>query len=66
MGADGIFRGYGIDPLLRPHLMERPSIYEVVKFSKDREAGERLDSYLVQGLLSPDEVLRVRDELYSA
>ncbi len=48
--------------MLRPRLMDRPSIYKVVKFTKDRETGERLDTYLVQDLLSPDEVLRIRDK----
>ena len=48
--------------ILRSRLMDRPSIYKVVELTKDRETGARLDTYLVQDLLSPDEVLRIRDK----
>ncbi len=48
--------------ILRSRLMDRPSIYKVVEFTKDPETGERLGAYLVQDLLSPGEVLLIRDK----
>lgn len=48
--------------ILGSRLRDRPSIYKVVKFAKDPQTSERLGTYLVQDLLSRDEVLRIRDK----
>ena len=47
--------------LLRMRLADRPSIYRVVKLSEDRKTLERNDIYLVQDLLSLDDIIRIKD-----
>ena len=48
--------------LLKARLADRPSIYKVVKMGRDLEIHSKKDTYLVQDLLSPDYVIRIRDK----
>ena len=47
--------------LLRMRLADRPSIYRVVKLSEDRKTLEKNDIYLIQDLLSLDDIIRIKD-----
>ena len=51
--------------LLKAHQADRPSIYKVVKMERDPETQGKKDTYLVQDLLSPDYVIRIRDKFTS-
>ena len=51
--------------LLKSYVDDRPSIYQVAKFRKDRKTGKRKDTYLVEDLLSSGDIIRIKDRTSS-